>query len=119
MNRTGIVLLIIICSLLLINFDIAFAYLPDEGFKPFMKDYGRMIANIIFIFLLFVFIVRPLVKTVKDYQNTKSNDINSFVSGFGKFTVQKDNFVTREEFHEKFDRILSAIDELSKKIDKK
>lgn len=36
--------------------------------KDFFKEYGRMVANIVFVLILFFFVVRPLVKTVKEIQ---------------------------------------------------
>ena len=36
--------------------------------REFFKEYGRMVANIVFVLILFFFVVRPLVKTVKEIQ---------------------------------------------------
>lgn len=36
--------------------------------KGFVKEYGRMVANIAFVLILFFFVVRPLMKTIKDIQ---------------------------------------------------
>ena len=118
MKRLNIIFLIVICSVFLNHIDPVFGLPPDYDFQSFIKDYGRMIANLILILMLFIFVVRPLIKAAKEYQESKEKDTSSVVSGFGKFNIQKNNFVSKEEVDEKFDKILSAIHDLSKKIDK-
>lgn len=40
------------------------------GFKMVQKEYGRTIANLLLVLLLFLFVIRPIVKTVKDIKTT-------------------------------------------------
>jgi len=40
------------------------------GLKMVQKEYGRTIANLLLVFLLFLFVIRPIVKTVKDIKTT-------------------------------------------------
>ena len=118
MKRLNIIFLIIICSLFINHFDPVFALPPDYDFQSFMKDYGRVIANLVLILMLYIFVVRPLIKAAQEYQESNEKDTNSVVSGFGKFSIQKNNFASKEEIDEKLDKILSAINDLSKKMDK-
>ncbi len=41
-----------------------------EGWKMVQKEYGRTIANLLLVLLLFLFVVRPIVKTVKEIKTT-------------------------------------------------
>lgn len=40
------------------------------GWKAVQKEYGRTIANLLLVLLLFLFVIRPIVKTVKDIRIT-------------------------------------------------
>jgi len=40
------------------------------GFKMVQKEYGRTIANLLLVLLLFLFVIRPIIKTVKDIKTT-------------------------------------------------
>ncbi|RLC06442.1 MAG: flagellar M-ring protein FliF [Deltaproteobacteria bacterium] len=40
------------------------------GLKMVQKEYGRTIANLLLVLLLFLFVIRPIVKTVKDIKTT-------------------------------------------------
>lgn len=37
-----------------------------EGWRQVQKEYGRTIANVLLVILLFLFIIRPIIKTVRD-----------------------------------------------------
>ncbi len=41
-----------------------------EGWRGIQQQYGRMIANLLLVVLLFLFVIRPIIKTVKDIQAT-------------------------------------------------
>jgi len=41
-----------------------------SGFKMIQKEYGRTIANLLLVLLLFLFIIRPIIKTVKEVKTT-------------------------------------------------
>ncbi|MBF0201409.1 MAG: flagellar M-ring protein FliF [Desulfamplus sp.] len=41
-----------------------------RGWRMIQKEYGRTIANILLIILLFLFVIRPIVKTAKDIQTS-------------------------------------------------
>ncbi len=43
---------------------------PLTGFKMVQKEYGRTIANLLLVLLLFLFIIRPVIKTVKEIKTT-------------------------------------------------
>ncbi len=40
------------------------------GWKKIQKDYGRLIANLILVVVLFLLVIRPIIKTVKDVKAT-------------------------------------------------
>ncbi|WDP89813.1 MAG: flagellar M-ring protein FliF [Desulfobacter sp.] len=40
------------------------------GWKMVQKEYGRLIANLLLVLVLFLFIIRPIIKTVKDIKVT-------------------------------------------------
>ena len=40
------------------------------GWKAVQKEYGRTIANLILVLLLFLFVIRPVIKTVRDIKTT-------------------------------------------------
>ena len=40
---------------------------PSDA-RRFMREYGRVIANLIFVLVLFFFVVRPLIKTIREIQ---------------------------------------------------
>ena len=40
------------------------------GWRMVQKEYGRLIANLLLVFVLFLFIIRPIVKTVRDIKVT-------------------------------------------------
>jgi flagellar M-ring protein FliF len=40
------------------------------GFKMVQKEYGRTIANLLLVLLLFLFVIRPIIKTVKEIKTT-------------------------------------------------
>ncbi len=40
------------------------------GWKAVQKEYGRTIANLLLVLLLFLFVIRPIIKTVKDIKTT-------------------------------------------------
>ncbi len=41
-----------------------------SGFKMVQKEYGRTIANLLLVLLLFLFVIRPIIKTVKEIKTT-------------------------------------------------
>ncbi|MBF0112475.1 MAG: flagellar M-ring protein FliF [Desulfamplus sp.] len=41
-----------------------------KGWKFVQKEYGRTIANVLLIILLFLFVIRPIIKTAKDIQTS-------------------------------------------------
>ncbi|CCK81743.1 flagellar basal-body MS-ring/collar protein FliF [Desulfobacula toluolica] len=41
-----------------------------SGFKMVQKEYGRTIANLLLVVLLFLFVIRPIIKTVKEIKTT-------------------------------------------------
>jgi len=44
---------------------------PDlKGWRFVQKEYGRTIANVLLIILLFLFVIRPIIKTAKDIQTS-------------------------------------------------
>jgi len=45
-----------------------------EGWKMVQKEYGRTIANLLLVLLLFLFVIRPIVKTVKEIKTTVEQD---------------------------------------------
>ena len=40
------------------------------GFKMVQKEYGRTIANLLLVILLFLFVIRPIIKTVREIKTT-------------------------------------------------
>jgi flagellar M-ring protein FliF len=40
------------------------------GFRMVQKEYGRTIANLLLVILLFLFVIRPIIKTVKEVKTT-------------------------------------------------
>lgn len=40
------------------------------GWRMVQKEYGRLIANVLLVFVLFLFIIRPIIKTVRDIKVT-------------------------------------------------
>jgi len=55
--------------------DQAIAKKPS-GVNMFVREYGRMLANVIFVLILFLFVVRPLIKTIKEIQaGTEEPDV--------------------------------------------
>ena len=45
-----------------------------SGWKMVQKEYGRTIANLLLVLLLFLFVIRPIIKTVKDIKTTVAQD---------------------------------------------
>lgn len=41
-----------------------------KGFKMVQKEYGRTIANLLLVVLLFLLVIRPIIKTVKDIKTS-------------------------------------------------
>ena len=41
-----------------------------EGWQQVQKEYGRTIANVLLVILLFLFVIRPIIKTVKDIKES-------------------------------------------------
>lgn len=41
-----------------------------KGWRMIQKEYGRTIANVLLIVLLFLFVIRPIIKTAKDIQTS-------------------------------------------------
>jgi flagellar M-ring protein FliF len=44
------------------------------GWKMVQKEYGRLIANLLLVLVLFLFVIRPIIKTVKDIKVTVEQD---------------------------------------------
>lgn len=44
------------------------------GWRMVQKEYGRLIANLLLVFVLFLFIIRPIIKTLRDIKNTVEQD---------------------------------------------
>ena len=44
--------------------------MPVNKWEAFQKDYGRLVANGLLVLLLFLFVIRPIIKTVKDIKTT-------------------------------------------------
>jgi flagellar M-ring protein FliF len=42
----------------------------STGWKMVQKEYGRTIANLLLVLLLFLFVIRPIIKTVKEIKTT-------------------------------------------------
>ncbi len=42
----------------------------EKGWRMIQKEYGRTIANVLLIVLLFLFVIRPIIKTAKDIQTS-------------------------------------------------
>ena len=40
------------------------------GWRAIQKEYGRTIANLLLVLLLFLFVIRPIIKTVRDIKTT-------------------------------------------------
>ncbi|MGD9823949.1 flagellar basal-body MS-ring/collar protein FliF [Desulfobacter sp.] len=40
------------------------------GWRMVQKEYGRLIANLLLVFVLFLFVIRPIIKTVRDIKVT-------------------------------------------------
>ena len=40
------------------------------GWKMVQKEYGRLIANLLLVLVLFLFVIRPIIKTVRDIKVT-------------------------------------------------
>ena len=40
------------------------------GWRMVQKEYGRLVANLLLVFVLFLFIIRPIIKTVRDIKVT-------------------------------------------------
>ena len=45
------------------------------GLKMVQKEYGRTIANLLLVVLLFLLVIRPIIKTVKDIKTTVEQDV--------------------------------------------
>ena len=45
-----------------------------KGWQMVQKEYGRLIANLILVIILFIFVIRPIIKTVKDIKGTVAPD---------------------------------------------
>ncbi|MCG8566447.1 MAG: flagellar M-ring protein FliF, partial [Desulfobacterales bacterium] len=41
-----------------------------KGWQMVQKEYGRLIANLILVLILFLFVIRPIIKTVRDIKGT-------------------------------------------------
>ncbi|WP_022664723.1 flagellar basal-body MS-ring/collar protein FliF [Desulfospira joergensenii] len=50
--------------------DLAQAKPELTGWKMVQKEYGRLIANLLLVLMLFLFIIRPIIKTVRDIKVT-------------------------------------------------
>lgn len=47
---------------------------PLTGLKMVQKEYGRTIANLLLVLLLFLFVIRPIIKTVREIKTTVEHD---------------------------------------------
>lgn len=45
-----------------------------EGWQQVQKEYGRTIANVLLVILLFLFIIRPIIKTVRDIRESAEGE---------------------------------------------
>ncbi len=50
--------------------DLAQAQPSITGWRMVQKEYGRMIANLLLVLVLFLFVIRPVIKTVRDIKST-------------------------------------------------
>ncbi len=50
--------------------DMAGAQEQITGWRMVQKEYGRLIANLLLVFVLFLFVIRPIIKTVRDIKVT-------------------------------------------------
>ncbi len=50
--------------------DLAQAQPSITGWRMVQKEYGRLIANLLLVLVLFLFVIRPVIKTVKDIKST-------------------------------------------------
>lgn len=50
--------------------DLAQARPELTGWKMVQKEYGRLIANLLLVLILFLFVIRPIIRTVKDIKVT-------------------------------------------------
>lgn len=45
------------------------------GWRMVQQEYGRLIANLLLVFVLFLFVIRPIIKTVKDIKTTVEEEM--------------------------------------------
>lgn len=45
------------------------------GWRMVQKEYGRLIANLLLVLVLFLFVIRPIIKTVRDIQATVEQEM--------------------------------------------
>jgi flagellar M-ring protein FliF len=45
-----------------------------SGIKKVQEQYGRLIANLLLVLLLFLFVIRPIIKTVRDIKTTVEHE---------------------------------------------
>lgn len=50
--------------------DIEAAGPAPSGWQMVQKEYGRLIANLLLVLVLFLFVIRPIIKTVRDIKGT-------------------------------------------------
>ena len=50
--------------------EMAQEVVAEKGWRMIQKEYGRTIANVLLIVLLFLFVIRPIIKTAKDIQTS-------------------------------------------------
>jgi flagellar M-ring protein FliF len=48
---------------------------PVTGWRMVQEEYGRLIANMLLVLVLFLFVIRPIIKTVRDIKDTVEQDM--------------------------------------------
>lgn len=46
-----------------------------RGWRMVQQEYGRLIANLLLVLVLFLFVIRPIIKTVRDIKSTVEDDM--------------------------------------------
>lgn len=60
------------------------------GWRSVQKQYGRTIANLLLVVLLFLFVIRPIIKTVKDIQSSVEQEASQGLDEVGLLEEDKE-----------------------------
>lgn len=71
-----------------------------SGWHMVQKEYGRLIANLLLVLVLFLFVIRPIIKTVRDIKGTVDQEALAGPEGMALLEKERDTQFTGMDGHQ-------------------